>query len=176
MVALGRDLSADQEIYLTGLHGSHEVGRSLRSAESVTGHDSLTGVGPEAFCFFRHPLHAGPAGSQRVFRFATRAAVGKPYGVAAVMALKAADQAVLDQPCAAQGTFDPMAAAPAKGQRRVATPVQEQHGLLAFGESRGNRAAQRCRQPALSGRSRNARMAQGYVVPQVDDLDQRQVR
>ncbi len=48
----------------------------------------------------------------------------------AVVALEAAHQAMLDQPGRAVRAFQPMAAAPAQGQRRIAAAVEEQHRLL----------------------------------------------
>ena len=87
--------------------------------------------------------------------------------MAAMMAHQPAEQAMLDQPGGAVRAFEPMAALPAKRQRRVAPAIEEQHGLLARHQRLRDRGDQRWRQEALSARP---------VVPEIDQLDRRQAR
>src|SRR5690606_34618365 len=61
---------------------------------------------------------------------AGRAGLGHRGRVAAMMAGKLAAKAMLDEPCRTLRTFDAVAAGPAKSERRIAAPVEEEHGLL----------------------------------------------
>src|SRR3546814_13152255 len=68
--------------------------------------------------------------------------------MAAVVALQAAGQAVLDQPGGAVGALQTMAAGAAERERGVAAPVEKQQNLLAGNQGLADGLAQRRRQPA----------------------------
>src|SRR5216683_1408070 len=80
---------------------------------------------------------------------AARGPIRVSLAMTAMVALQAAVEAVLDQPCRAVGALQAEAAAAAQRQRRVAAPVQEQHRLLAGGERLGERRDDGRRQEAL---------------------------
>ena len=82
-----------------------------------------------------------------------------------MVALEFAARPVLDQPGGAVRALHAVAAAAAQGQRRVATAVEEQHGLLAAGEGRPHGVDQRRRQEAAT---------LGGGVAQVEQADLRQ--
>src|SRR3546814_18805466 len=68
--------------------------------------------------------------------------------MAAVVALQAAGQAVLDQPGGAVGALQTMAAGAAERERGVAAPVEKQQNLLAGNQGLADGLAPRRRQPA----------------------------
>ena len=67
--------------------------------------------------------------------------------MAAMVALQPPDQTVFNHPRGAIGTLKTVPAGPAKSQRRIATAVEEQQGLLVLREHLINRAHQRRRDP-----------------------------
>ncbi len=82
--------------------------------------------------------------------------------MAAMVALQASAETVLDQPGIAIRAFQTVAAGPAQGQRGIAAAVQEQQHLFAGLERLLHRPDQARRQPAL---------ALGRVAAQVDGAD-----
>src|SRR3546814_10814903 len=92
--------------------------------------------------------------------------------MAAVVALQAAGQAVLDQPGGAVGALQTMAAGAAERERGVAAPVEKQQNLLAGNQGLADGLAQRRRQPAGA----EALQPRRPVLSQVDAVDLRQHR
>ncbi len=94
----------------------------------------------------------GPTGDEAVRLLAFGAGVGRGHHMAAMMAGEAMDEPVLDHPGRAVRALETVPAMAAKGERRIAAPVEEEQGLLAFLERLGERGDQLRRQPASARR------------------------
>ena len=88
---------------------------------------------------------------------------GRGSAVAAMVADERLAEPVLDQPGGAVRALEAMAAGAAKGQRRVAAPVEEQQRLFAGGKARRDRLDQPRRQPAAARRAFAAKVDRGKV-------------
>ena len=96
MMALGDDLSADQQINLVALN-SADKGRNRAGARHiVAGHDGDPKVGKPVVDFFSKPLNPGPASNQTVPLTAFRTLGRKGQRITAVMALAATPPPMLD--------------------------------------------------------------------------------
>ena len=136
VMPLGNDLGPDQKIELVIVHRAHQFGRFARPGRLVAGHDRDPSLGQQRLDLLGDPLDAGATGDQRVDRAAFGAMIRLGAAVAAVVAEQAPPQAMENQPGAAIGTAQAMAAGTAQGQRREATSVEKQQGLLAGFEGR----------------------------------------
>ena len=172
VMALGDHLGADQEVELAVADLAQQLGRGRRPGQGVAGQQCGPGLGEERGDLLGQALDPRAAGRQGILGLAGRAVLGQRQHVAAVVALQAPDQAVLDQPGGAIGAVQAMAAAAAEGQRRVAPPVQEQQGLLPGRQRLKHALAQGLGQPALP----QALDSRRPVVAQVDQARHRAVR
>src|SRR5690348_3359474 len=86
----------------------------------------------------------------------------KRFGMAAMVALQLAEQAMLDQPSRAMRAFEAMAAGAAQGERRIAAAIEEQHRLLA--------GLERLRQ-SCDERRREEALPLGRIAAHVDDAN-----
>src|SRR6185437_11832523 len=117
----------------------------------------------EAQCdFFRQSLDPRPAGHETMRLAAIRAERGQRLGMAAMMTLQLAEQAMLDQPRRAIGTFEAMTAGAAERQRRIAPAIEEEHRLLAGFQCLAEGLYQRRREEALPLR---------LVAPHIDEAN-----
>jgi hypothetical protein len=83
------------------------------------------------FDLFGDALDSGSAGNQMIERTAFRTGLGRPFGMAALVALQLATKPMLDEPAGALRALEAMTAYTAKGQGRVAAAIEEQERLVA---------------------------------------------
>ena len=125
MIALGDELGADQEIDLLALDRADKRGGARGRPDGVRGDDGGARLGKKLDDLFGDALDAGATGDELVLLAATGTGLGRRRHPAAMMALQAARQSVLDEPGGALRAFDALAAGTAQGQRRIAAPVEE---------------------------------------------------
>src|SRR5690606_34451708 len=130
MMPLRHDLRADDNIDFPRLDGCENGLMGGWPPQIVARNNGGARLREKLRHLLRYPLHPRTAGNQRFFRPAGRAALGHRGGVATMMAGKLAAETMLDEPCRTLRTFDAVAAGPAKGERRIAPPIEEEHGLL----------------------------------------------
>ena len=126
MVAFGDHLRADDDVDLALGDAAHEFGGRRRADHGVAGRDHKARLGVIVDDLFSQALDTWTAGHQAVLAAAGGADGGPADGIAAMVTLQPAAQAMFHHPGRAAGTFVAMPAGPTQGQRRVATAVQKQ--------------------------------------------------
>ena len=165
MIALGHQLRADDDVDHPRLHRLDELGGAGGAPQRVAGDDGGARIGPARLHLVRYPLDAGTAGDEGVFILALGALARRRHDVAAMVAGQSPVQPMFDHPCRAIRALETMAAGTAQGERRIASPVEEQQRLLAPLKPFGDGGDQRRREPCA---------AIGRLVAQVDGVDRRQ--
>ena len=166
-MALRHDLRADDDVGLARLDRTDDLAHFREARDQVRRKDGAARIGEQLGDFFGDALHARAAGDERAFLAALGARLGDGQREAAVVAVQAMAEAVLDKPGRALWAFEAMAAAAAQRERRVAATVQEQQRLAAAAERLGNRGKEDRRDPAALLRR---------VLLEVDARDFRQLR
>ena len=131
MVALCHKLRADHDVDAAFLDVAKFLAHALERGDEVAREHEDAPVGKQRMRLLLEPLHAGPAGDERLRRVAFRAGGRRRRGEAAVMADELALEAVVDQPRVAVRAVETEAAGAAQRERRVAAAVEKQQRLLA---------------------------------------------
>lgn len=128
VMSLGNQLGADDEIVFAVGHIIERKLRLLPATQRIAGNHEDTGIF-KAFPRFRFDaFHAGTAGSKRVSRRTMRTGRRKFFMMSAVMTEKSAttmSAPMLNQPRRTMRAGESVTAAPADGQRCVATTVKK---------------------------------------------------
>ena len=143
------------------LDGVGGGGRGVGAGQRVGGHHQAAGVWEQFCCFLGDAFDAGADGDERVGGTAGGALGRDRDGVAAVVALQGAADAVLDQPGGAVGALHAVATVAAQRQGSVAAAVEEQHGLLAAGQRVADGGDQRGREEVAAVRRGGAQVEGG---------------
>ena len=138
VMALGHDLRADDDIDLMRFDLVDDGPHFRETGNEIGGQEREAGLREAFGDFFRHALYARAASDHTVGRAALGALLGKRNREAAVMAIQALLEAVLDEPRGALGAFAAVPARAAQRQRGIAAPVEKQQRLLAFFQRLGH--------------------------------------
>ena len=143
----------DDDVATPGRDGIKFVAQQpLRAPQKIRGEHERASVREALRHLLRQPLDTGTAGDQGVRRLAHRADIRPTLLMAAMVADERVAKAMFDQPGRAIRALEPVAAAPAEGQRRVAPTVEEQERLLAVGDRLLDRAVETRRDPMAARR------------------------
>ena len=156
-------LRAHDHVDLPRFGKSDEFGCAFGRVERVRSRHRHARFGHQFGHFIRDPFHSGAAGDEAIFRSAFGAGGRRRGFVAAMVTGEPLGKAMFDQPGAAIGTLETIAAMAAKRQRSIAAPVEEQQRLLpAFGTQFELFNQFRC-EPAPARRRIGAPIAQVWV-------------
>ena len=159
MVTLGHKLGADDNVDLTRPHLADKLRRLGGRPECIRGNDGPPRIREKHRHLICDPLHARPAGNQRILLMTFGAGARRRQAVPAMMTLKPLEQPVFNHPRRAIGALEPVPAMAAKRQWRKAAAVEEKQRLLALRQHLIHRPHQcRC-EPAA---------ALGWILRQVD--------
>src|SRR5436190_17057499 len=109
MVALRDELRADHDVDAAFFDIAELLAHALDRGDQIAGEHEDAVVWKQRVGLFLEPLHARPAGDERLRRMAFRTRGGRRRGEAAVMADKLALEAVIDQPGIAVRAVEPKA-------------------------------------------------------------------
>src|ERR1043165_4236806 len=130
-MALRDKLRPDHDVDAAFLDVAEFLAYALDRCNEVAGEHEDTLVGKQRMRLFLEPLHAGPAGNERVHRTALWAGGGRRRGEAAMMADELALEAMIDKPRVALRALQPETAGAAERQRRIAAAIEKQQRLFA---------------------------------------------
>jgi hypothetical protein len=131
VIALGDELRPDDDVDLAAFHPADELSSLGGGPERVRRDDRAAGLRKQRRNFVSDAFDAGAAGDEAVFFLAFGAGARRWHHVAAVVALEAAKEPVLDHPGGAIRALETVAARPAQRQRGIAAPVEEEQRLFA---------------------------------------------
>ena len=144
---LGDDLRADDDIGAAFGNRADRVLQRAGGPEEIRGQNRQPRVGEALGHLLGEPLDPRTNGGEPTLGLAGRAFGRDRFALAALVADEALEEPVLDHPRVTVIAADLMPAGTADRDRRIATPVQEEHRLLAIVDALKHLADQPGRDP-----------------------------